>query len=228
MTDPSPQPHLPTKPSGPCPGIPTAPKDPENLESPENLEGMDPGWRFAGLEVYRPALERYLRGRVSDENDVQDLVQETFLRAARYRKPDQSSATLRGWLIRIASNLRVDAANRRHPWAAQCADLDALPERCDERVGGARDESRFAWAGRWWDLEEVLLHLRASWKRLSESDQSTLAGYYQREMSGLELAQDLGVRPELVKVRLFRARQRLACWVELRMRAVCQVEWGFA
>ncbi len=187
-----------------------------------------PNWRFVGLDRHRPAIERYLRARVSDENDVQDLVQETLLRAARYRKPGQEPASLRGWLIRIAANLRVDAVNRRCTEEVQGQNLDALPERCDERTGGEQAESGVSWAGRWWSLDEILQHLRAGWKRLSEADRHTLSGYYFDDLSGAELAHGLDVRPELIKVRLFRARRRLARWMELRMRATRRADWGWA
>ena len=180
------------------------------------------------MECHRPALVRYLRSQVTDENDVQDLVQETLLRAARYRKAGQPLDSLRGWLLRIARNLRLDAGQRSGRYPAQGLDLDGFASSDEGQPGAEEPESSFAWGGRWWAFDEIVQHLRSGWARLSEIDRRTLHGYYSEARGRTELADRLGIQPELVKVRLFRARQRLARWMELRMRAVCPGDWSLA
>ena len=69
-----------------------------------------PVWN--GLEDLRPVLANRLRTRCRDENELDDLIQETFLRAARYRASGGEPRRLTGWLVSIARNVQHDAISR--------------------------------------------------------------------------------------------------------------------
>ena len=56
------------------------------------------------LEAYRPALYRYLRSRVRNEQDADDILQETLLRASRALPQTELRVPLDHWLFRIATN----------------------------------------------------------------------------------------------------------------------------
>jgi RNA polymerase sigma-70 factor (ECF subfamily) len=59
------------------------------------------------------ALARFLGGAGADHGELDDLVQETFIRAFRALEGWRGEAAFRSWLLSIASNLLKDQFRRR-------------------------------------------------------------------------------------------------------------------
>ncbi len=59
------------------------------------------------------ALARFLGGAGADHSELDDLVQETFIRAFRALESWRGEAAFRSWLLSIASNLLKDQYRRR-------------------------------------------------------------------------------------------------------------------
>lgn len=64
-------------------------------------------------ERYRLGKYRYLRAWGSSEDEAADLTASTFERAYRALSTSRPPEASRGWLVRIARNLAIDAARRR-------------------------------------------------------------------------------------------------------------------
>lgn len=64
-------------------------------------------------ERFHGELTAYLRSRRTPEGAVEDLLQETFLRAHRSLAAGEHPEHPRAWLFQIVRNLSVDAARRR-------------------------------------------------------------------------------------------------------------------
>ncbi len=166
---------------------------------------------WLGLEDLRPTLRRFLILRCPDENEIEDVIQETLLRAARYRRGLTRPERLRSWVMRIAANVFHD--RRREATRMGSLELDeeseeAPPSREPEPGGNEREM--------WLEIEgesierEQALHLLAdAFRFLRLADRSVLSSYYGGEESCASTAIDCGLSPALVKVRLFRARRRL-------------------
>ena len=60
------------------------------------------------MEQYRPAVTRYIRHLVRDAAEVEDLAQETFLRAHRQITTLRDTGALAGWLYQIAGHVSID------------------------------------------------------------------------------------------------------------------------
>ncbi|MFJ9371201.1 RNA polymerase subunit sigma-70 [Nocardia sp. NPDC101769] len=98
---------------------------------------------FAGLaERYRWELRVHCYRMLGSFDEAEDLVQETLLRAWRYRGSFQGRSTFRAWLYRIATNACLDFLDRR-PWqptpdtagaAAEVGWLQPFPDRLLEPV----------------------------------------------------------------------------------------------
>jgi RNA polymerase sigma-70 factor (ECF subfamily) len=171
---------------------------------------------WGGLEGLEPELRRYLRRRCRDASEEDDVVQETLLRAARYRPSLLEPDRLGGWSQRIAANVLRDRRRRESRLArAECgaAGLDALPDPVD----CVADEERLIRVGGLeLELGVMLGHLERALRGLRERDRRVLRSYYQGGGETARVARELGIARGLVKVRLYRARQRLG--VALRQR----------
>jgi RNA polymerase sigma-70 factor (ECF subfamily) len=80
-------------------------------------ESIAPVQSEAGFErltsPYRPPLHRHCRRLLGSHEDAEDAVQETYLRAWRWRGTRRSNTSTRAWLYRIATNVCFDALSRR-------------------------------------------------------------------------------------------------------------------
>jgi RNA polymerase sigma-70 factor, ECF subfamily len=86
--------------------------------------GEDPA--FAALmERHRPELQVHCYRMLGSLHDAEDAVQETFLRAWRYRAGLRDGAPPRPWLYRIATNACLDALARDRRRAALTAATEA-------------------------------------------------------------------------------------------------------
>lgn len=183
------------------------------------------GWRarLRGLSVQRGALEdnelvartlegdvrsyeelvrRYERlvGRVlypyaRREISVEDLVQETFLKAYDRLETFNPDYRFKTWLVTIANNLGVDTLRRRRETVEFNPDLHGV-------ASSRGPEARVVDADRSRSLQEAILEL-------PETYSVPLILRYTEEMSYAEIAEAMGITASAVKSRLFRARNML-------------------
>lgn len=133
--------------------------------------------------VHGPPLLRYLRRLARDGTTAEDLMQETFERAARSRPP---SDEVRPWLYRIATNLAVDHLRRRRL-------LSFVP------FSGAERDGRPAFDA---EADAVRRALRA----IPPDEAVALVLRLHEGFSRAEIAQLIGVSERTVKDRLERGR----------------------
>jgi RNA polymerase sigma-70 factor (ECF subfamily) len=157
---------------------------------------------FEGLvERFQKPLYHYLRVRTGDADAAEDLTQEAFLRAWRYLDRYDARWHFSTWLYTLAQRLAISAHRSRGrdplPKAAPeaaLADVDAGLDPTDEVA--KRDEGRALW-----DLAA---------RTLDESDRSILWLRYAEDLSIERIAEIVDLKRVTVRVRLFRARERLA------------------
>lgn len=162
------------------------------------------------LEALRPALRIYLTRRCRDANDVEDVIQETLLRAARYRGSLLRGDRLQAWVQRISRNVLSDAARR-------VARMRCVPEsdewldqvEAPEAARAAEPRGEFRIGSTPVEYEDLLQHLEGVIEELREPDRRVLRSYYGGAQSCRETARECDIPPGLVKIRLFRARDRL-------------------
>ncbi|MDA1215309.1 MAG: RNA polymerase subunit sigma-70 [Chloroflexi bacterium] len=70
----------------------------------------DDGWDLA--EAYRRELQVHCYRMTGSFDESQDLVQETMVKAWRARESFEARASLRTWLYKIATNVRLDALDK--------------------------------------------------------------------------------------------------------------------
>ena len=179
------------------------------IEKPIALEALKAGDREAFAQmvdqtsghVYHVALQI-----LGDEQDAEDVLQETYLKALRSLPTFEGRSSLMTWLYRIAVNEALMAVRRRKPQALSVEEPDSDDE-SDSREMEIVDfcclpegellsaESRRA-------LAQAVQHLPANLRVV----------FVMRDTQGLSIqdtAEALGLSENNVKTRLLRARLRL-------------------
>ena len=83
------------------------------------------------VDEYRPQLHRYLRSKLSNDADVEDIAQESFLRLLRVEAPELIRRP-RDYLFRIASNVVHDFYLRQSRIPAMADYDEASQSEADE------------------------------------------------------------------------------------------------
>lgn len=175
---------------------------------------------WAGLEEMRDGLRSFLVRQCPDENDVEDVIQETFLRAARYRRAHRVKS-LRPWVMRIALHVLADA--KRRGVRTQAERQRSEPGEAPARPEASLADSHFRVGGLWLDGESAREVVLRGLGRLRGPDRALLDSNYGGELATSTVAEECGLPQRVVKVRLYRARQRLLC--VLRQRAALEQCW---
>jgi RNA polymerase sigma-70 factor (ECF subfamily) len=147
--------------------------------------------------IYLYIRSRYIRSRVSTDDDSLDITQQVFLKAMRsLPNYTASDIPLAAWLFRIARNAVIDH-HRRHRSEAR---MDAMPPILFDHDPGPEETAlRSENAAR---LRAALLHLDADKREL-------LSLRYAGGLRIREIAQATGKSEEAVKKRLSRALKTL-------------------
>ncbi len=154
------------------------------------------------VRSYEELVRRYERlvGRVlypyaRREISVEDLVQETFLKAYDRLETFNPDYRFKTWLMTIANNLGVDTLRRRRETVEFNPDMHGV-------TSSWGPEARVVDADRSRSLQEAILEL-------PETYSVPLILRYTEEMSYAEIAETMGITASAVKSRLFRARNML-------------------
>jgi len=140
-----------------------------------------------------------------DRQMVEDLAQETFFRAFRYRKSYRSKVPIKYWLARIAVRLCYDALRKKKALkelSVSDISLDAVNELEIELSRGNQGENADPETGLITRdfLEKLLAHL-------SEKDRMILILTAVEGMTSKETAGLMGLTTAGVKMRIYRARR---------------------
>jgi len=152
---------------------------------------------------YAPRLQVFLRRKTRPSHEVEDLVQDTFIRA--YQSLDRYDRTWKfsTWLFTIATRLAISHHRRRqspdsfpHGYAPTCVSVEHTDR---------REESESLWA---MAAELPASQHQALWLRYAE------------DLSVKEIAAAMGRSQVCVKVVLYRARVSMAKRLKQRAEAV--------
>ena len=161
---------------------------------------------FAALveATSKPVYSLLLR-ILNDEEDAEDVLQETYIKAFAALPAFEGRSTLKTWLFRIATNEALMLIRKRKP-QVQLTEID----RDDDDLGTPQEIVD------WCCIPEPELMNAETRKKLNEAIQHLSVGlrttFLLRDVQGLsgeETASIMGISVDNVKTRLLRARLKL-------------------
>ncbi len=160
---------------------------------------------FAGLvEETSPQLYGLLLRILNDEQDAEDILQETYIKAFAALPAFEGRSSLKTWLFRIATNEALMLIRKRKP-QIQLVEIDD-----DDELDSPKELVD------WCCIPEPELMNTETRKKLDEAIQHLSVGlrtaFLLRDVQGLsgeETASIMGISVDNVKTRLLRARLKL-------------------
>ncbi len=169
-------------------------------------EGDERAFRLI-VDRYEPSIKGFLHKRLKDEERVQDLTQDTFLRVHRARERYDASRKFSTWIYTIASNLlKNEYRNRSRRRETTFTDLrrDGSPQgsasRPIEFEADRPDPEHLAYRS---ELREAI---RDAIERMDEHHRVPFVMREVEDRTYEEISDAIGVPVGTVKSRLFRAR----------------------
>ncbi len=158
------------------------------------------------IEHHQGAVFGYLRARVLQPIDAEDLTQEVFLRFYLTRARFDSGNLIRPWLLGIARNLLREHARRQKrqkeiAWTELCLELEDMVN---------TDEDLY---------EDVLVHLPSCMESLGQSAREAIQLRYRGNLRLAAIGERLKRSEGAVKLLMFRARQALKHCLDTRVRS---------
>jgi RNA polymerase sigma-70 factor (ECF subfamily) len=173
--------------------------------------------------AFRPRIHRYLI-RMVGEYEAEDLTQEVFLRVNQGLKTFRGESKLSTWIYRVATNAAVDRL--RSPSYQRT--VQNWPTDATISVGNTEIGDRNTWTGETAPLVEQQVYRHEMNNcilnyihNLPETYRTVLLLSEFEDLSNNAIAEILGVTLETVKIRLYRARERL----KEELTTNCGSEW---
>lgn len=168
------------------------------------LSADESSWRDI-VQTHTQYLFRLIGRFFGDQQTAEDLAQETFFRAFRYRKTCRDEAALKHWLSKIAIRLCYDELRKKKnlkELSVSDINPDAVKEletklSCENRGENANPETSLITR----DLLEMML------AQLSEKDRMILILTEVEGRTSSEVAGLMGLTRAGVKMRIYRSRR---------------------
>jgi RNA polymerase sigma-70 factor (ECF subfamily) len=185
------------------------------IDDPLLLARLREGDESAFEQLVRATMARLLaaaRRLLRNEEEARDAVQTAFIRAFQSLSRFRAESTLSTWLHRIVVNeclMRLRSRKREDP-----IDEALLPQ---FRPDGHQVRDTVEWsdsAEQAMERSETAARVRASIDQLPEPYRTVLILRDVEEMTPDEVAEQLGLSKNVIKVRLHRARQMLRTLLE--------------
>lgn len=168
-----------------------------SMTIPQTLPGADP--IQAAFQLHAAALRSYFRRRTGGAADVEDLVQEVFVRLMK-REPQGSIDNLAGYIFQIAANLlRERARTRSRQGGIGTPYLSAGTLEGDQDFSAERIE-----LGR-----DAFAQVESALRELPERVRTVFILSRFEEWTGAQIARRLGVSASTIEKDMARAIQHL-------------------
>lgn len=132
---------------------------------------------------------------VKNRVEAEEVAQDAFVKAYHHLRSFQRESRFSTWLYRIVFNTAISYQRRSRP------DFQSV----ETTVIGQRQEGEDRL-----ERSDKQKYLEAAMSRLNDADRTALTLFYWKELSLEEISEITGMQTNTAKVRIHRARQRLA------------------
>ena len=142
------------------------------------------------IGVHKNTLERFIKYKISNRHDAEDIIQEVYLAGFRNFATLKNGGSFKAWLLGIAYHKCNDYFRRKADWVDIPLDELADSAMCSD----------------FYDLREETV-VRETIRRLGEKDKQVLYLYYFENLPQEEIAKCLQIPVGTVKSRLYYAKK---------------------
>lgn len=168
-------------------------------EIAKRVQGEDTNSFGILVERYEKRITRYGRKFLSGNEDIQDIVQDIFLKAYTNIQSFDTERKFSSWLYRIAHNEFVNALKKRKKYAVFFFDLDTVfPQLFSKETTDGKVHTR--------EIQDMLSRCL---DKLGPKYREPLILYYFEDMNYREISEVLHMPSSTVGVRLKRGKQML-------------------
>jgi RNA polymerase sigma factor (sigma-70 family) len=132
---------------------------------------------------------------VENKPEAEEAAQDAFIKAFHYLNGFNRQARFSTWLYRIVFNTAITYKRKKKQ---QFQDIEDTPIEYHERADTPTEK------------EDQQVFLTQAMNKLNEADRLAIQLYYMKEFTLEEVAEMMGQNVNTIKVRVHRARQRLA------------------
>lgn len=157
---------------------------------------------------YQRRIARHIARYVRSAGDVEDLVQDTFIRAYRGLASFRGDSAFYSWLYRIASNVAITALKRESLENLSDSAPDEREQAFEPGISDQNDPERNVIA------RQIADAVQRALARLQPDLATALTLYEVEGKSYPEIAQMLAIPVGTVRTRIFRAREFIAKCLE--------------
>jgi RNA polymerase sigma-70 factor (ECF subfamily) len=179
--------------------------------------------RAGNPDAFRVLVERHSRAifrlafrMTGNEQDAEDAVQETFLRAFKQLKNFDGRSTFSTWLYRVCSNCTIDSmrVRKRHEQKRVREQEDSETDLLSQQASKAPNAEQLAHS------REISSKLGPALEQLSVMERTAFVMRHYEGLGIEEIGQILEVQPNAAKHSVFRAVQKLRRALEPLMERV--------
>ncbi len=155
------------------------------------------------VKKYQKWVHTLVWRKIGDFHIAEEITQDVFLKAYKKLPTLKPPYNFPGWLYVIATRRCIAWKRKKR---LRTTSLDAMPAAQIEELSYAEHDGRRAEAT---DLECQRAAVKRLLEKLPESERTVVTMHYLAEMPCEKISEFLGVSPNTIKSRLYRARKRL-------------------
>ncbi len=155
------------------------------------------------VKKYQKWVHTLVWRKIGDFHIAEEITQDVFLKAYKKLPTLKPPYNFPGWLYVIATRRCIAWKRKKR---LRTTSLDAMPAAQIEELSYAEHDGRRAEVT---DLECQRAAVKRLLEKLPESERTVVTMHYLAEMSCEKISEFLGVSPNTIKSRLYRARKRL-------------------
>src|SRR2546426_12711279 len=192
------------------PGSPPAPDSQDERTLVKRAKAGDMGAYDELVKLYQERIYATIYHMTSNHEDVNDLTQETFIKAFQALKSFKGDSSFFTWVYRIAVNKTINfLKQRKNKTHMSLNDLDFNAEHDPDLVALVSDKT----PRRNVNLIELQEKLNGAMQKLSEIHRLVVTLHDVQGLSHEDISKIMGCNTGTVRSRLFYARQQLQAYL---------------